>query len=150
MEESKDFVLSLNRNKNRKQIADEKTHRISIRMYFDDFEKLLKFRNYKILEEKDRDFNFTRAISEGINLLNEKYDIQRGREKVKLKKGRRFETSSMEIKDSTINLPQDDIDFINDFIYFMMYEKGNIEYTRMEFFKELVSEIEKKYNIYIN
>jgi len=67
--------------------------------------------------------------------------------KVKLKKGRRFETSSMEIKDSTINLPQDDIDFINDFIYFMMYEKGNIEYTRMEFFKELVSEIEKKYNI---
>ena len=150
MEESKDFVLSLNRNKSQKQTADEKTHRISIRMYFDDFEKLLKFRNYKILEEKDRDFNFTRAISEGINLLNEKYDIQRGREKVKLKKGRRFETSSMEIKDSTINLPQDDIDFINDFIYFMMYEKGNIEYTRMEFFKELVSEIEKKYNIYIN
>ena len=147
MEESKDFVLSLNRNKPQKQIADEKTHRISIRMYFDDFEKLLKFRNYKILEEKDRDFNFTRAISEGINLLNDKYDIQRGREKVKLKKGRRFETSSAEIKDSTINLPQDDIDFINDFIYFMMYEKGNIEYTRMEFFKELVSEIEKKYNI---
>ena len=147
MEESKDFVLSLNRNKNQKQTVDEKTHRISIRMYFDDFEKLLKFRNYKILEEKDRDFNFTRAISEGINLLNEKYNIQRGREKVKLKKGRRFETFSMEIKDSTINLPQDDIDFINDFIYFMMYEKGNIEYTRMEFFKELVSEIEKKYNI---
>lgn len=147
MEESKDFVLSLNRNKNQKQTVDEKTHRISIRMYFDDFEKLLKFRNYKILEEKDRDFNFTRAISEGINLLNEKYNIQRGREKVKLKKGRRFETSSMEIKDSTINLPQDDIDFINDFIYFMMYKKGNIEYTRMEFFKELVSEIEKKYNI---
>ena len=147
MEESKDFVLSLNRNKNQKQTVDEKTHIISIRMYFDDFEKLLKFRNYKILEEKDRDFNFTRAISEGINLLNEKYNIQRGREKVKLKKGRRFETSSMEIKDSTINLPQDDIDFINDFIYFMMYEKGNIEYTRMEFFKELVSEIEKKYNI---
>jgi hypothetical protein len=147
MEESKDFVLSLNRNKSQQQTADEKTHRISIRMYFDDFEKLLKFRNYKILEEKDRDFNFTRAISEGINLLNEKYNIQRGREKVKLKKGRRFETSSMEIKDSTINLPQDDIDFINDFIYFMMYEKGNIEYTRMEFFKELVSEIEKKYNI---
>ena len=147
MEESKDFVLSLNSNKNQKQTVDEKTHRISIRMYFDDFEKLLKFRNYKILEEKDRDFNFTRAISEGINLLNEKYNIQRGREKVKLKKGRRFETSSMEIKDSTINLPQDDIDFINDFIYFMMYEKGNIEYTRMEFFKELVSEIEKKYNI---
>ena len=147
MEESKDFVLSLNRNKNQKQTVDEKTHRISIRMYFDDFEKLLKFRNYKILEEKDRDFNFTRAISEGINLLNEKYNIQRGREKVKLKKGRRFETSSMEIKDSTINLPQDDIGFINDFIYFMMYEKGNIEYTRMEFFKELVSEIEKKYNI---
>ena len=138
MEESKDFVLSLNRNKSQQQTADEKTHRISIRMYFDDFEKLLKFRNYKILEEKDRDFNFTRAISEGINLLNEKYNIQRGREKVKLKKGRRFETSSMEI---------DDIDFINDFIYFMMYEKGNIEYTRMEFFKELVSEIEKKYNI---
>ena len=147
MEESKDFVLSLNRNKSQKQTADEKTHRISIRMYFDDFEKLLKFRNYKILEEKDRDFNFTRAISEGINLLNEKYNIQRGREKVKLKKGRRFETSSMEIKDSTINLPQDDIGFINDFIYFMMYEKGNIEYTRMELFKELVSEIEKKYNI---
>ena len=147
MEESKDFVLSLNRNKSQKQTADEKTHRIRIRMYFDDFEKLLKFRNYKILEEKDRDFNFTRAISEGINLLNEKYNIQRGREKVKLKKGRRFETSSMEIKDSTINLPQDDIGFINDFIYFMMYEKGNIEYTRMEFFKELVSEIEKKYNI---
>jgi len=147
MEESKDFVLSLNRNKSQQQTADEKTHRISIRMYFDDFEKLLKFRNYKILEEKDRDFNFTRAISEGINLLNEKYNIQRGREKVKLKKGRRFETSSMEIKDSTINLPQDDIDFINDFIYFMMYGKGNIEYTRMEFFKELVSEIEKKYNI---
>ena len=147
MEESKDFVLSLNRNKSQKQTADEKTHRISIRMYFDNFEKLLKFRNYKILEEKDRDFNFTRAISEGINLLNEKYNIQRGREKVKLKKGRRFETSSMEIKDSTINLPQDDIGFINDFIYFMMYEKGNIEYTRMEFFKELVSEIEKKYNI---
>ena len=147
MEESKDFVLSLNRNKNQKQTVDEKTHRISIRMYFDDFEKLLKFRNYKILEEKNRDFNFTRAISEGINLLNEKYNIQRGREKVKLKKGRRFETSSMEIKDSTINLPQDDIGFINDFIYFMMYEKGNIEYTRMEFFKELVSEIEKKYNI---
>ena len=147
MEESKDFVLSLNRNKSQKQTADEKTHRISIRMYFDDFEKLLKFRNYKILEEKDRDFNFTRAISEGINLLNERYNIQRGREKVKLKKGRRFETSSMEIKDSTINLPQDDIGFINDFIYFMMYEKGNIEYTRMEFFKELVSEIEKKYNI---
>ena len=147
MEESKDFVLSLNRNKSQKQTADEKTHRISIRMYFDDFEKLLKFRNYKILEEKNRDFNFTRAISEGINLLNEKYNIQRGREKVKLKKARRFETSSMEIKDSTINLPQDDIGFINDFIYFMMYEKGNIEYTRMEFFKELVSEIEKKYNI---
>ena len=83
MEESKDFVLSLNRNKPQKQIADEKTHRISIRMYFDDFEKLLTFRNYKILEEKDRDFNFTRAISEGINLLNEKYNIQRGREKVK-------------------------------------------------------------------
>ena len=147
MEESKDFVLSLNRNKSQKQTADEKTHRISIRMYFDDFEKLLKFRNYKILEEKDRDFNFTRAISEGINLLNEKYNIQRGREKVKLKKGRRFETSSMEIKDSTINLPQDDIGFINDFIYFMMYEKGNIEYTRMEVFKELLSEIQKKYNI---
>lgn len=44
-------------------------------MYFDDYEKLIKFRNYKMLKEHNMDYNLSKAISEGIGLLEKNIQI---------------------------------------------------------------------------
>ena len=128
--------------------SDVTTKNYSLRMYFDDYETLIKFRNYKMLKEHDMDYNLSKAISEGIGLLEKKYpSIERGVQKTNFKNGRRSKSNNQdtEIKDSSAQLSGEDISFLNDFIYHKIYKEENLEYTRMELAHEIISALAKQY-----
>ncbi|MET7038808.1 hypothetical protein [Elizabethkingia miricola] len=136
-------------NSNNDIKSEVATKNYILRMYFDDYEKLIKFRNYKMLKEHNMDYNLSKAISEGIGLLEKRYpDIERGMEKTNFKNGRRSKKNRLddiEIKDSSAHLSREDTNFLNDFIYHKIYKEENLEYTRMELAHEIISALEKQY-----
>ena len=101
-----------------------------------------------MLKEHDMDYNLSKAISEGIGLLEKKYpSIERGVQKTNFKNGRRSKSNNQdtEIKDSSAQLSGEDISFLNDFIYHKIYKEENLEYTRMELAHEIISALAKQY-----
>ncbi|UTG66808.1 hypothetical protein J2O02_18250 (plasmid) [Elizabethkingia anophelis] len=125
-----------------------KVKKESFRMYYEDFEILLKFRNYKVIKEKIHDYNMSNAISDGLKLLSQKYpDIEKGKEKTKFRSGRRtYSDTNQEIKDTSCVLSFDDVDFISDFVYYKIYNEGLVDYSKIEFVHEIVTLIKEHYS----
>ncbi len=121
--------------------------RYSIRMYEKDWERLIDFRRYKVIELGERSYNNTSAIEEAVELLQEKYDIPRGEEPTKLVSGRRSRNSKHISKDTSIMLKKETMDYIKDFLTYKTYVKGDLEYTRMKFFEEVMDLLEEKYQL---
>lgn len=121
--------------------------RYSIRMYEKDWDRLINFRRYKVVEFGERAYNNTSAIEEAVEILKEKYDIPRAEEHTKLISGRRSKDSKHKSKDTSIMLTKETMDYIKDFLAYKAYVKGELDYTRMKFFEEVMDVLEEKYQI---
>lgn len=121
--------------------------RYSIRMYEKDWDRLINFRRYKVVEFGERAYNNTSAIEEAVEILKEKYDIPRAEEPTKLISGRRSKDSKHKSKDTSIMLTKETMDYIKDFLAYKAYVKGELDYTRMKFFEEVMDVLEEKYQI---
>lgn len=109
--------------------------RIGLKQYYD----LIKFKDHKIVFEKNPQYNLTEAFLYGITLLEKKYaHIERGREKIKLARGRRI-SNGEEYKDTSLLVSQEVINFLNDYFYHKIIVEGNTTFRRQDFFEELVS-----------
>jgi hypothetical protein len=117
--------------------------KVSLSMNLNDWLDITRFKNFKILELKQVDYTFSDAILYGLSLLEDKYNIERNKEKIFLKRGRR-PTEKISLKDTTIDLPNERALFINDFLYFKIFVKKQIEFTRPEMMEEIVRLIKIK------
>ena len=116
--------------------------KISLSLYVEDWMDLTRFRNFKVLQLKKLDYTISDAILYGLSLLEEMYGVERNREKITLKRGRRSNEKS--VRTSSIDLPAERVDFINDFLYHKVFVQKQIDYTRPEMFSELVELIKEK------
>lgn len=126
---------------------EEKLVRYSVRIFNKDWSRLIDLRRYKVVVEGDRKYNNTTALEEAVDLLKEKYDIPPQDEKTSLLSGRRSKNSNLSSKDTSIMLKQETIDYIKTFLAYKTFIEGNLEYTRMMFFEEVLDLLEAKYSL---
>ena len=96
--------------------------------------------------EKDWD-RLINLIEEAVEILQSKYDIPRGETPTKLVSGRRGREVKHKSKDTSIMLNKETVDYIKDFLAYKAYIQGDIGYTRMKFFEEVMNVLEEKYNL---
>lgn len=121
---------------------DSEIQKISLNMYKDDWEDLLRYRTHVVTDQK-RDFSQAEAFIYGLKLLDKKYNIKRGQEKVSLDRGRR-DGEKKEKKSSSVDLPSNWLEFINDFLYHKKMNEGLIKYSRLDMISEMISLIKKE------
>lgn len=121
---------------------DSDKTKISLSLYVEDWMDLNRFRNFKVLELKKLDYTISDTILYGLSLLEGLYSVKRNRDKITLKRGRR--NNEKAVKTSSIDLPNERVDFINDFLYHKVFVQKHLEYTRPEMFAELVKLIKNK------
>lgn len=126
---------------------DTRLARYSIRMYEKDWDRLINFRRYKVVEFGDRTYNNTSAIEEAVDILKEKYDVPRIETPTRLASGRRSKNTDYKSKDTSIMLSKETMDYIKDYLSYKAYVMGELDYTRMKFFEEVMDLLEEKYNI---
>ncbi|SHF34227.1 hypothetical protein [Chryseobacterium takakiae] len=138
-----DEIKNIKSNDTKKQfLEDNEIQKISLNMYKDDWEDLLRYRTYVITDQK-KDFSQAEAFIYGLKLLDKKYKIKRGQEKISLDRGRR-EGEKREKKSSSIDLPSEWLNFINDFLYHKKMNEGIIKYSRLDMISEMISLIKQK------
>lgn len=118
------------------------TQKISLNMYKDDWENLIKYRTF-IVTDRKIDFSQTDAFIYGLTLLNKKHKVERGQDKVSLDRGRREVGEKRPKKSSSIDLPTEWLDFINDFLYHKKIIKGEVKYSRLDMISEMIELIKK-------
>lgn len=121
------------------------SYKLSLRMYIHEFENLLRFVNYMIIDQKKLNFNMSNAISEGIHLLTNSDTISKGMPKVKLAVGRKDQTTGEAIKGTTVTVPLHDMNLLNDYIYHQMMVKRNTKYSRVDLMSDIIGAIKKEY-----
>lgn len=121
----------------------EKKDKVNVRVYVKDWLDLIRFKNHKILELQDLSYTLADVISYGLELLEKEYKIERGKQTINLKRGKRILDDNPQIKSTSVELPKGKIDFINDFFWYRVFEQGNVDYFRIEFFRELTDIIKK-------
>jgi hypothetical protein len=138
-----DEIKNIKSDDTKKQfVEDNEIQKISLNMYKDDWEDLLRYRTYVITDQK-KDFSQAEAFIYGLKLLDKKYKIKRGQEKISLDRGRR-EGEKREKKSSSIDLPSEWLNFINDFLYHKKMNEGIIKYSRLDMISEMISLIKQK------
>lgn len=138
-----DEIKNIKSDNTKKQFSeDSEIQKISLNMYKDDWEDLLRYRTYVITDQK-KDFSQAEAFIYGLKLLDKKYKIKRGQEKISLDRGRR-EGEKREKKSSSIDLPSEWLNFINDFLYHKKMNEGIIKYSRLDMISEMISLIKQK------
>lgn len=124
--------------------SDPETYKLNLRIYMKDYEDLLTFINYMIVDKKNLNYKMSDAITEGIHLLTEQKDIKRGMPVVKLAVGRKDQTSELDIiKSTTAVISIEDKDLLNDFIYHKMIAERNTKYSRVDLMADLMDAIRK-------
>lgn len=132
-----DEIKNIKTEEPKKEVSEEsEIQKISLNMYKDDWEDLLRYRTHVITDQK-KDFSQAEAFIYGLKLLQKKYNIERGKEKVSLDRGRR-EGEKREKKSSSIDLPSKWLDFINDFLYHKKMNEGFIKYSRLDMISEMI------------
>lgn len=132
-----DEIKNIKTEELKKEVSEEsEIQKISLNMYKDDWEDLLRYRTHVITDQK-KDFSQAEAFIYGLKLLQKKYNIERGKEKVSLDRGRR-EGEKREKKSSSIDLPSKWLDFINDFLYHKKMNEGFIKYSRLDMISEMI------------
>ncbi|WPO84621.1 hypothetical protein SD427_19015 (plasmid) [Chryseobacterium sp. JJR-5R] len=129
----------------KENIKNPDTYKLSLRMYVREFENLLRFINYMIIDKKNLNFNMSNAISTGIHLLTNNETISKGMPKVKLAVGRKDQTTSEAIKGTTVTVPLHDMNLLNDYIYHQMLVERNTKYSRVDLMSDIIGALKKEY-----
>lgn len=131
-------------------ILDEKEdpkiemQKYGFRIFVSDWEWLKELVKYKILKTEDLEFNNSKAISEGISLLTKKKGILQPRKKnIRYRPGRRDNPG--ELKMTSTYITKDEVEYLKNYHFHTIFDKGNLEYSQMELFSELVKLLKIKY-----
>lgn len=125
-----------------KKNTDNEIEKVSLNMYKDDWLILFQFRTY-MLKKNKADYSQSQAFIYGFKLLQDKYKIKKGMPKVRLSTGPRIGADKRPKKSSSIDLPKDLVNLINDFLYYKKMEEGLIKYSRLDMVSEMVELIKK-------
>lgn len=121
----------------------EKKVRYSIRMYVKDWHRYLELQKHIIVNLKQDDFTIAEGIEEGLNILKEKYTFP-----VNIKPLRTGVRKSEElVRASSISASAANIETLRSYMNFQVREKGNLDYTLMKFFEEIMDVLEAKYYV---
>lgn len=143
MESEQDFRIEDFTKKKEEKIIFSK---MSFRMFFDDFQNLLKLRNYKISKDHSTNFTISHIMSEGINLLADNLDIERGMPPKKFRVGRRTNSKQEEIKETSMMLADADINLMSDILYHKVHKQNDPDYSKMQFVQDVVKALMDKYS----
>jgi hypothetical protein len=125
-------------------VIDEKKReyqRLGLKINYTDYENLLRFVNYKIIDEKQHSYKLADAISDGIHLLYAKYNFERGMPTSKMTVGRKDQTTMTESKETTVTISDEDLAILNDYIYYKRIVERNTKFSRIDFSRELVEQL---------
>lgn len=114
------------------------------RIYTSDWEWLKDLVKYKILKTEALEFNNSKAISEGISLLQKKNgEVKQRKQNIRYRPGRRENPG--ELKMTSTYLSKDEVEYLKNYHFDTIFNKGNLEYSQMELFSELVKLLKTKY-----
>lgn len=126
------------------EIPKTEMQKYGFRIFISDWEWLKDLVKYKILKTEDLEFNNSKAISEGISLLNDKNgDIQPRKKNIRYRPGRRDNPG--ELKMTSTYITKDEVEYLKNYHFHTIFNKGNLEYSQMELFSELVNLMKIKY-----
>ncbi|CAM3265487.1 hypothetical protein [Elizabethkingia anophelis] len=117
----------------------------SIKMYVEDWLELMKFQSYKIIKDKNIHYNFAAIIGDGLELLEKKYPIERGMQKISLKRGTRSGSPKKEARYTSVDLSQEQADLMNDFLHYKTEVQQLFQYTKMDFISDILAELKVKH-----
>lgn len=126
-------------------VIKKDTHKLSLRMYIHEYENLLRFVNYMIIDKKNINYNMSSAISTGIDLLTDNNLISKDMPKVKLAVGRKDQTTDEASKATTVIISLQDMNLLNDYIYYKMMIERNTKYSRVDLMGDIIGAIKKEY-----
>lgn len=114
------------------------------RIFTSDWEWLKALVKYKILKTEDLEFNNSKAISEGISLLSKKRGELKPRKKnIRYRSGRRDNPG--ELKMTSTYITYDEVEYLKNYHFDNIFNQGNLEYSQMELFSEIVKLLKDKY-----
>lgn len=119
----------------------EKKVRYSIRMYVKDWHRFLELQKFVIVKLKQDNFTIVQAIEEGLEIFKEKYKFSIN--VTPLRSG--AQKSETEVKGSSISTTPENVEMLRSYMNFQVREKGNLDYTLMKFFEDIINTLETKY-----
>lgn len=127
-----------------KEQPKKEMQKYGFRIFTPDWDWLKTLVKYKILKTEDLEFNNSKAISEGILLLSKKKGELTPRKKnIRYRPGRRDNPG--ELKMTSTYLTRDEVEYLKNYHFDSIFNKGNLEYSQMELFSELVKLLKNKY-----
>lgn len=124
----------------------EKTKMIKygFRIYVKDWEWLKELVKYEIVKNENLEYNNSKAISEAIQLLMEKHgEIKPRKTNIRYRPGRRDSPNDVKVTSTYLSEPQ--VEYLKNYHFNTIFGKGNLEYSQMELFSELVNGLKEKY-----
>ena len=114
------------------------------RIFISDWEWLKTLVKYKILKTEDLEFNNSKAISEGISLMaNKRGELKPRKKNIRYRPGRRDNPG--ELKMTSTYITNDEVEYLKNYHFDNIFNQGNLEYSQMELFSELVKLLKNKY-----
>lgn len=127
-----------------KEKPKKEMQKYGFRIFTTDWEWLKTLVKYKILKTEDLEFNNSKAISEGISLLaKEKGELTPRKKNIRYRPGRRDNPG--ELKMTSTYLTTNEVEYLKNYHFDSIFNKGNLEYSQMELFSELVKLLKNKY-----
>lgn len=124
----------------------EKTKMVKygFRIYLSDWEWLKELVRYEIVKNENLEFTNAKAISDGIALLMKaKGEMNPRKANVRYRPGRRDNPG--EVKITSTYLKEEEAEYLKNYHFYTIFNKGNLEYSQMELFSEIVGELKRKY-----
>lgn len=125
----------------------EKKRKLCLTFYEKDFYDFVKFRNYKVVNEKNIKYTFADVWEVGINLLAQNYaseGITFGHKIFKMKRGVK-NASKKVFKRSSVDLDPSLYQMTYDVLYHIIYTKQNVDFTIGELIELVVKSLKKEY-----
>lgn len=124
----------------------EKTKMVKygFRIYLSDWEWLKELVRYEIVKNENLEFTNAKAISDGIALLmKSKGEMKSRKANVRYRPGRRDNPG--EVKITSTYLKEEEAEYLKNYHFYTIFNRGNLEYSQMELFSEIVGELKRKY-----
>lgn len=114
------------------------------RIYLADWEWLKELVRFEIVKNENLEFTNAKAISDGISLLMQsRGEMKPRKSNVRYRPGRRDNPG--EVKITSTYLKEEEAEYLKNYHFYTIFTKGNLDYSQMELFAEIVSGLKEKY-----